>query len=227
MFLSSALLLAAAGVANAHFGLDYPPMRANTLGKDVDPAYSQWLHPCAGVPSNLTDSPKTEWPLTGGSVKLDLRHQWTYVFINLGLGSDVSNFNYTLTNPFWNTTGNGTLCVEKLSLPADLPVEDGSPASLQVVTLDDNGNALYNCADIIFKADAKPLEGDDCKTVGVTYAPIQVSESSDDDDSQGSDDDAADDSSTPGNAGSATGVNRVALSSAVALAVVFVFGMSA
>ncbi|KAL2270767.1 hypothetical protein VTJ83DRAFT_138 [Remersonia thermophila] len=240
MFLSSTLLLAAAGVANAHFGLDYPPMRANTLGRNVDPAYSQWTQPCAGVPGNLTDSPRTEWPLTGGSIKLDLRHHWTYIFINLGLGSDVSNFNYTLTNPFWNSTGNGTLCIEKLALPADLPVEDGSPASLQVVTLGDNGNALYNCANIVFKADAKPLEGDACKSVGVTYAPIEASASSghgshgSDDDENNDDDDDDDNStgtpsagSTAGNAGAATGVNRVALSSAVALAVVFVFGMSA
>lgn len=30
----------------------------------------------AGVPSNAGN--RTDWPLTGGSLKLDLHHPWTY-----------------------------------------------------------------------------------------------------------------------------------------------------
>ncbi|KAK4040964.1 hypothetical protein C8A01DRAFT_15239 [Parachaetomium inaequale] len=219
MALQTLLLLAAAGLAQAHFGIEYPPMRANTLGSSQNTSYSQWTNPCAGVPGNLTGRPQTPWPLTGGSLKLDLHHPWTYVFVNLGLGPDVSNFNYTLTNPFWNETGNGTLCVPKLALPADLPVSDGSEASLQVVTVGEDGNALYNCADIIFKADAKALEGDECKnSEGVKVAPVVVG--------QAADNGGSTNGTTKGSAGSAVGVNTAALSSVVALAVVFVLGMS-
>jgi len=71
-------------------------------------------------------------------------HSVSSVFVNLGLGENVTNFNYTLTQNFWNETGNGTLCVPNLPLPVGLTVTDGTKASLQVVTLGDKGNALYN-----------------------------------------------------------------------------------
>jgi len=122
--------------------------------------------------------------------------------VNLGLGADVSNFNYTLTNPFWNETGNGTLCVPSLTLPADLPVKEGSEASLQVVTVGEDGNALYNCADIVFRADAKVLEGGECES----SKGVEVK--------------------TVAGAAAVRGVNTAAaVSSVSALAVVFVFGM--
>ncbi|KAH6853240.1 hypothetical protein B0I37DRAFT_2482 [Chaetomium sp. MPI-CAGE-AT-0009] len=210
MGIQAFLLLAAASLAQAHFGIEYPPMRANTLGSQKNTTYSQWTNPCAGVPGNLSTSPLTPWPLAGGSLKLDLHHPWTYLFVNLGLGPDVSNFNYTLTNPFWNETGNGTLCVPRLALPAGLPVRDGAQASLQVVTVGEDGNALYNCADIVFREDAKVLEGGECEnSEGVEVGPVAAV------------------GGAEGNAASVRGVNTAAaLSSVAALAVVFVLGMS-
>ncbi|KAK4151619.1 hypothetical protein C8A00DRAFT_35712 [Chaetomidium leptoderma] len=232
------LLLAAASLADAHFGIEYPPMRANTLGSSKNTTYSQWTNPCAGVPGNLTTRPQTPWPLTGGSIKLDMHHPWSYVFINLGLGPDVSNFNYTLTNPFWNETGNGTLCVPQLALPADLPgAVDGAEASLQVVTVGEDGNALYNCADIVFKADAKALGGSDCvSSEGVSFKPVATGQGQGQSSGGGSGDGSANNGSDANNggggggdgknAGASTRVSLVALSSVVALATVFVFGMS-
>lgn len=38
-------LLAAAQLASAHFGIEYPEWRANTLSED-NPQYSQWTNPC-------------------------------------------------------------------------------------------------------------------------------------------------------------------------------------
>ncbi|KAK4129687.1 hypothetical protein N657DRAFT_630523 [Parathielavia appendiculata] len=212
------LLLATASVTQAHFGIEYPPMRANTLGSSRNSSYSQWLQPCAGVPGNLTDRPITPWPLSGGSLKLDLHHPWTYIFINLGLGSDVSNFNYTLTNPFWNETGNGTLCVPKLALPADLPVTDGSQASLQVVTVGDDGNALYNCADIVFSANATALEGNACaNSTGLSVVPVVTAANAPANGTNGT---------AKTGTGAVNGVNAAALSSVMALAMVFALGMS-
>ncbi|KAL2193001.1 hypothetical protein P885DRAFT_72598 [Corynascus similis CBS 632.67] len=219
MAIQAIFTLALAGFAHAHFGIEYPPMRGDTLSSQANTSWSQWTNPCAGVPSNLTGRPVTPWPLSGGSLKLDLHHPWSYLFVNLGLGSDVSNFNYTLTRPFWNETGNGTLCVPRLELPADLPVRDGSPATLQVVTLGDDGNALYNCADIVFREDAEPLEEDDCQnSEGVKFSPVAVGGG----DAAGNGT-AADDK---GSAGSVMGVNTAALSSIVGLATVFVLGLS-
>ncbi|KAK4234977.1 hypothetical protein C8A03DRAFT_37192 [Achaetomium macrosporum] len=220
MAFATLLLLAAASLAQAHFSIEYPTWRADTLNNE---SYSQWTNPCGGVPGNLTTpSQRTPWPLTGGSLKLDLHHPWTYVFVNLGLGADVSNFNYTLTNPFWNETGNGTLCVSRLGLPTDLPISDGSPASLQVVTVGEDGNALYNCADIVFRANATALSGDDCVTSeGVSFAPVVAGQGQT---TNGTGPGSGSD--TQGNAGSVTGVTVSALTSVVALAMVFVFGMS-
>jgi uncharacterized phosphosugar-binding protein len=98
------------------------------------------------------------------------------------------------------------LCVPKLALPANLPVGEGSQASLQVVTVGDDGNALYNCADIVFTANATALAGDACtNTTGLTVTAV---------------------SPPKAGAGSAMGVNVVALTSVVALATVFALGMS-
>ncbi|KAL2150996.1 hypothetical protein VTH82DRAFT_6094 [Thermothelomyces myriococcoides] len=218
MAIQTFLTLALAGLTRAHFGIKYPQMRGDTLSSNANESWSQWTYPCAGVPSNLTDKPITPWPLDGGSLKLDLHHPWTYIFVNLGLGSDAANFNYTLTQPFWNSTGNGTLCVSRLELPDDLPVRDGSPATLQVVTLGEDGNALYNCADIVFREDAEVLSEDECQTSeGVTYAPVAVATDNDGDNTAGGDKDGA---------GSALTVNTLALSSVVGLVMVFVASLS-
>ncbi|KAG6006399.1 hypothetical protein E4U21_007065 [Claviceps maximensis] len=153
--LSNVLLaLASAPIALAHFGLAFPPWRFDTLSKVGEEKYSQWNYPCAGVPyktGNVTD-----WPLAGGPLQLDLHHAWTYVFVNLGLGANATNFNVSLTPDFWNVTGKGTLCLDKLALPGDVQplVHDGTLASLQVVTVGASGAALYNCADIRFRDDA-------------------------------------------------------------------------
>lgn len=204
MSLAAFVLLATAQLATAHFGVEYPTWRDNTLGSSANSNYSQWEYPCAGVPGNLGN--RTDWPLTGGSLVLDLHHQWTYIFVNLGLGDNVANFNYSLTEPFWNSTGNGTLCIPKVMLPANLPISDGSLASIQVVTLGERGQALYNCADITFRANVANLTNEQCKTSpGVTYAPVALGQKS---------------------AGSAPGVNTGVLSAVGLLTLLFVFGMS-
>ncbi|KAK0624874.1 hypothetical protein B0T17DRAFT_531342 [Bombardia bombarda] len=149
-----------------------------------------------------------------------MHHKWTYVFINLGLGANVTNFNYTLTQPFWNETGNGTLCVPKLALPVGLTVSDGAEGSIQVVTVGANGNALYNCADITFRSNATTLSTNDCVTdEGVTFAPIAVEAGA-----NGST--TANTTTTTGKSAAATGgVNMIALSSVVGLTLAFVCGM--
>lgn len=146
-FTPLALAAALATTASAHFGLDYPVWRDNTLGTGHN--YSQWTYPCAGVPADIPNGNRTDWPLKGGSVVLDLHHDWTYVFINLGLGANVSNFNYTLTPEFWNATGKGTLCVPSLQLPANLNVTDGTQASIQVITVGASGAGLYNVSYLV------------------------------------------------------------------------------
>jgi hypothetical protein len=82
--------------------------------------------------------------LDGGSLVIDFHHPWTYVSFNLGLGSNTSTFNISLNPMLLNETGNGTICIPKWTLPADLGIVDGDEASLQVITIGDSGTALYN-----------------------------------------------------------------------------------
>lgn len=135
----------------AHFKLEYPTWRGNSLS-ETNTSISQWTFPCANLGSS---SQRTPWPLTGGSILLDLHHPWTYLFVNLGFGSEVTNFNVSL-NPdggrLVNETGNGTFCWETVPLPGaqalGVTVVEGTEASIQVVTVGDSGSALYNVSSV-------------------------------------------------------------------------------
>ncbi|PKS08265.1 hypothetical protein jhhlp_005208 [Lomentospora prolificans] len=228
-----------ATTASAHFGLRFPEWRVDSLVAEEDSGVNQRLYPCAGVPGDVGNV--TDWPLTGGGLELELHHPWTYVFVNLGLGQNVSNFNVTLTPQFWNTTGNGTLCVP--SLPVHLDIEEGQEASIQVVTIGEKGDSLYNCANIRFTKDAKAFGGKECKTDGVEYYVVgsvqnpktstsDVPEpSSEDQSSDGSDNSSSSsgDSGSGDSAGSGAavaGISTYALTSVVGLTIAFVAGLS-
>ncbi|KJZ76111.1 hypothetical protein HIM_04567 [Hirsutella minnesotensis 3608] len=167
----SRILLATAVLAVrgalGHFALSYPAWRADTLSEEGEAKYSQWAYPCAGVDYGVGNV--TDWPLDGGSLKLELHHAWTYVFVNLGLGRNATNFNVSLTPEFLNTTGRGELCIDKLPVP--IKVQNGSLASLQVVTTSASGAALYNCADIRFVEGAKTLSN--CSSTSVKSTPVR------------------------------------------------------
>lgn len=58
MALTTALaLLASAQVATAHFGIEYPTWRDNTLGSASTSNYSQWEYPCSLFPFPSLISP--------------------------------------------------------------------------------------------------------------------------------------------------------------------------
>ncbi|KAI1119014.1 hypothetical protein F5Y14DRAFT_396201 [Nemania sp. NC0429] len=162
-----AFLFTAVELVSAHFGVVHPPWRADSLAENT--TYSQWNYPCAGVPYGAGN--KTEWPIEGGAVALDLHHPWTYLYINLGLGQNSTNFNISLTPELLNVTGRGDFCFPVLPVP--IPVSDGQEATLQFVTNGQSGSALYNCADIVFKSNAKPLSSGECtNSTGVTAAIV-------------------------------------------------------
>lgn len=111
--------------------------------------------------------------------------------------------------------------MDKLPVPID--VRDGALASLQVVTVGESGSALYNCADIRFRRDAKG-PGDCASSKGLVYQKVKQ---------QSGDGGAAGNSSTNGTAGNATkgsagiavGANMVALLTAAGLASGFALGL--
>lgn len=165
--------------------------------------FTDFANKGAGVPYD--EGNMTEW--NGKSVKIDLHHPFSYVWLNVGLGENSTNFNITLTPQFWNVTGSGSVCVEDLPWPDN--VENGTVGTLQVVT-SDKGSALYNCADFRYNPDAESVSN--CTVpdeVDVIMIKSQSNDSSseshdhgdhdhgDDSDegSEGSSDDSSDDSS--------------------------------
>lgn len=163
----------------------------------------------------------TDWPLDGGAVKLALHHPWTYIYINLGIGENTTNFNVSLTPQFLNATGKGQFCVEKLTLPSE--VADGTLGTIQVVTGGTSGSALYNCADIRFKKDA---EGPSNCTSEMEYISVKDQSVTDTtEESKSSASNSTTSNGDKGNAAGALGVNKVALGSVAGLAVAFALGL--
>ncbi|KAK6834350.1 hypothetical protein PG987_009044 [Apiospora arundinis] len=210
---SALVLLSALQFSAAHFSIEYPAWRADTLAENT--TYDQWRYPCAGAPPGAAG--RTEWPVQGGSVSLGLHHEWTYVFINLGLGTNASNFNVSLTPQFVNVTGKGTYCIPSLKLPVE--PRDGDNATIQVVTSGKTGSALYNCADITFRSSAQPLSGDKCQnSTGITAEYVGQASAQ----SAGSSSNST--SKTPGNAAAAKQLDVVTMTGMFGLTMVYVLG---
>ncbi|KAG9199900.1 hypothetical protein G6514_007800 [Epicoccum nigrum] len=181
--LSSTLLTltALAGSAAAHYKLLAPEWR----GDSFEGTASQWIFPCANVNETTDMANRTQWPVTGGSVSINGSHDHALTYVNLGLGTNVTNFNITLVDNL-NQTGKGEFCLKnagQAALEAGLKAAgysgfddarlNGLPASVQVIQLGHSGSALYNCADIVFNSTAQLLGDDQCKNgTGVSAQEI-------------------------------------------------------
>ncbi|ORY17517.1 hypothetical protein BCR34DRAFT_40634 [Clohesyomyces aquaticus] len=174
-FIAGASLL---GLASAHFQVEYPYWRGDSFA----PGRSQWNFPCAGVNETTDISNRTQWPATGGSIRLHVSHPWALTYVNLGIGTNVSSFNISLVTQF-NQTGNGTFCLKetgKAALAAGLAKAgldaksiDGMQASLQIIQIASTGASLFNCADITFNSSATLLPDNQCSnSTNVGGVPI-------------------------------------------------------
>lgn len=98
----------------------------------------------ANVNQTKSNNNRTDWPLTGGSLLLNVHHPWAFTYVNLGLGGDnTSVFNISLVEGF-NQTGNGTFCLPTVAIPRSLSLTEGTNASIQVIQIGEMGSALYN-----------------------------------------------------------------------------------
>lgn len=182
---------------------------------------------------------RTDWPLANGSIAFQLGHAFNYAFINVGLEDpttgNITSFNISLTPQLTNTSGHGTLCLDGLTLPTDLNIEDGTNASIQTIMVGPSGQAQYNCADIRLTSQAAgPAEGQ-CVTEDAEAVVIkgEGSGSSDDhDDHDGGDDDSASETSSAAGAAATTAapssaaLNSAYMSTVVGLGMAVVFGLT-
>lgn len=101
----------------------------------------------ANVNQSISNTNRTNWPLTGGSLLLNVHHPWAFTYVNLGLGGDnTSVFNISLVEGF-NQTGNGSFCFPTVVLPQSLTVTEGTNASIQVIQISETGSSLYNVSE--------------------------------------------------------------------------------
>ena len=83
-----------------------------------------------------------------------------YIWVNLGLGVNTTNFNYTIVQGPLNETGAGNLCFPHIQLPEGLPIGDGTPATIQFATAGTDGEGLYNVSP--WPRNAPPKIDSDC-----------------------------------------------------------------
>lgn len=121
----------------------------------------QWMYPCGGM--TLTSN-RTYWPTTGGAVAFQpgwfQGHQTAFLYMNLGIGSDGPdhgplNMSLPMISPFQilgpsKNPYPGTVCLPQVPLPANLTVNPGDNATIQIVEIAVHGAALFSCVDITF-----------------------------------------------------------------------------
>ncbi|KAM0329249.1 hypothetical protein ACHAQA_004552 [Verticillium albo-atrum] len=234
MVAKSFLALASAGLAAAHYSVLYPEWRGDTLEDTDETGYSQWTWPCGGV--EYGSGNRTDWPLVNGSVALQLGHAFNYAFINIGLEDpttgNITTFNISLTPQPLNTSGHGTLCLDTLTLPTDLDIEDGTNASIQIIKVGGSGQSMYNCADIRLTSEAEgPAEGV-CVTEDAEYFVVEdqsngtTSHGDHGDDHSSGNDTATEEGAEAADDDSAAVLNSAHVSTIVGLGMAVVFGLS-
>ncbi|GAB7348057.1 hypothetical protein MBLNU459_g6092t2 [Dothideomycetes sp. NU459] len=131
------LLASILPLASAHFNLVYPAARGfdeDTLG----------TFPCGG--QNTVSTNRTQWPLSGAPIQLDMGHTSAKVQVLLALGNEPGdNFNITLV-PTFDEQGPQNFCIAgaAIRIPAGLNIAEGTNATIQVVTNGDPSGGLYN-----------------------------------------------------------------------------------
>jgi nascent polypeptide-associated complex subunit beta len=140
MFASTFALLSLVQFSSAHFLLTWPPAR----GFDDDKAVN---FPCGGFDS--VSSNRTEWPISGGPVQLDMHHTQTNVEVLLAIGNDPGNNYNIVLRPTMAQEGLGNFCVGDLSIPSGLNISSGTNATIQVVSNGDPSGGLYQVCSII------------------------------------------------------------------------------
>ncbi|KAL1860060.1 hypothetical protein Plec18167_004165 [Paecilomyces lecythidis] len=185
---TTAVVLLCAGLASAHTVIVYPGYRGNNLmtngtvqeanglgeatvnGTSIFPYGMQWQYPCGGMP---TSTNRTKWPVGGGAVSFQpgwfQGHATAFFYINLGLGTVPENMSHVMISPFELVGPSdqpypGTFCLPQVPLPANISVNVGDHATIQVIETAKHGAALYNCVDIEFAdpADVAEVTRDNC-----------------------------------------------------------------
>lgn len=96
---------------------------------------------------------RTKWPVKGGAVAVQPGwfpgHLSGLIYINIGLGTTPENMSHPVVPVFsisgpTNNPYPGTFCLPQVPTPANVTVNVGDNATIQVVLAAKHGAALYN-----------------------------------------------------------------------------------
>jgi hypothetical protein len=97
--------------------------------------------PCGGF--NTVQTNRTLFPISNGQIALEMADASSDIEVLIGLGNNVGNgFNQVIRQTF-SQKGEGNFCMTGFQLPAGMA---GMDATIQVVTSNEDGVGLYNCA---------------------------------------------------------------------------------
>ncbi|KAH9865165.1 hypothetical protein IAQ61_009112 [Plenodomus lingam] len=121
----------------AHFKLKYPTSR----GFDDD---KEGTFPCGGF--DTVQSERTNFPISGGPIQINLGHPQTNVAVYMAIGDDPGSAFSIKMQPNTMITGLGDFCFGSVSVPAGLNVTEGTKASIQVVTNNHESGGLFQAS---------------------------------------------------------------------------------
>lgn len=143
MLVNSLALLAALPLASAHFLLTWPDRR----GFDDDKATGG---PCGGF--DTPSSNRTEFPLSGAPVQLDMHHTQTKVAVYLALGNNPTADDFTITLvPTLSEEGPSNFCLSSVNIPSNLNISAGMNGTIQVVSNGDPTGGLYQVSSALYR----------------------------------------------------------------------------
>jgi hypothetical protein len=102
---------------------------------------------------------RTKWPVKGGAVAFQpgwfQGHGTAFIYINLGIGTFPPNMSNVMLSGVQIIGPSkdpypGSFCFPQVPLPANLTVNVGDNATIQIIETAVHGAALYNCVDITF-----------------------------------------------------------------------------
>jgi hypothetical protein len=134
MLPKSITALALLPVALAHFTLKYP--KARGFDEDKEPNF-----PCGGF--DTVQSPRPDFPISGGPIQINLGHQQTNVAVYMAVGDDPGTGFSVVLRPQFQISGYGDFCLGDVSIPSNLNVTEGTKASIQVITNAHGEGGLY------------------------------------------------------------------------------------
>lgn len=92
-------------------------------------------------------SSRTDFPISGGPVQINLGHTQTNIAVYLALGDDPKDSFNTFLVPQISQQGLGDFCFGAVKIPASLNVTAGTRGTIQVVTNGHSSGGLYQVGD--------------------------------------------------------------------------------